>query len=112
HCIVTVAHGTRLASATSTIHSLHDPVPVSSGSYSTDTVFAIAVTDVAPSSPADNDGASGGSVAEGAANGTAVGITAHASDVNGGSGTDHVGATAGGGFGIKASAGRVTGPDG
>src|SRR6185503_19106404 len=54
-----------------------------SGAFN-DTTFTIEVTDVAPSAPTDSDGATGGSISEGAANGDAVGITATSSDVNGG----------------------------
>src|SRR5436190_5914854 len=36
--------------------------------------FTIAVTDVAPTTPTDSDGATGGSISEGASTGDAVGI--------------------------------------
>src|SRR6185436_2752250 len=50
-----------------------------------DKTFTIAINDVDDNpvvGPTDTDGATGGSVAENAANGTAVGITASASDAD------------------------------
>ena len=46
--------------------------------------FVVAVTDAAPSAPADGDAATANSVAEGAASGTYTGLTASSTDVNGG----------------------------
>src|SRR5207253_1298702 len=72
----------------------------------TDTVFTINVSDVAPSSPADGNAAAN-TVAEGAANGTAVGITASASDINGGTITYSLVDNAAAGFAIDDSTGVV-----
>ena len=49
-----------------------------------DAKFTITVNDVAPTQPVDGVPPDGGSVQEGAANGTAVGIDANSTDVNGG----------------------------
>src|SRR5438552_3351952 len=70
--------------------------------------FSIAVTDVAPTTPTDSDGASGGSVSEGAVNGATVGITAASTDVHGGTVTFSLSDDAGGRFAIDASTGVVT----
>ncbi|MER9745661.1 cadherin repeat domain-containing protein, partial [Mesorhizobium sp. M0187] len=70
--------------------------------------FTIAVTDVDPSTPTDTDGATGGSVAEGAINGTAVGITANSTDPNGPAVTYSLSDNAGGRFAIDATTGVVT----
>ena len=57
-------------------------VQASDGTLTSSQIFAIAVTDVAPSVPVDVNAAAN-TVVEGAATGTAVGITASASDING-----------------------------
>src|SRR5437763_3363486 len=60
-------------------------------------------------SPTDTDGASGGSVAENAANGTAVGITAHATDADLGATISYtLSDNAGGRFAIDGTTGVVT----
>src|SRR5258706_4512304 len=64
-------------------HSITVQAADPSGAFTTQT-FTIAVTDQAPSTPTDSDGATGGSVSEGASNGATVGITAASTDVNGG----------------------------
>src|SRR5258706_12106347 len=73
--------------------------------------FTIAVTDQAPSTPTDSDGATGGSVSEGASNGATVGITAASTDVNGGTVTFSLTDDANGRFTINSSTGVVTGLD-
>ncbi|WP_352813184.1 cadherin domain-containing protein, partial [Mesorhizobium sp. M0387] len=65
-------------------------------------------TNHAPSTPTDSDGAVGGSVSEGAANGTTVGITAIATDADGDTVTYSLTDNAGGRFGINATTGVVT----
>jgi VCBS repeat-containing protein len=72
------------------------------------TDFVINVTDRAPSVPVDSNGATGGSVSEGAVNGATVGITASSSDVNGGAVTYSLGDDAGGRFTIDPATGVVT----
>ena len=70
--------------------------------------FTIAVTDVAPSAPTDVDIATN-TIAEGAANGSVVGITASSTDINGPAvAYSLVGDTSGGGFTINSSTGVVT----
>ena len=70
--------------------------------------FTIAVTDVAPSTPIDSDAAAN-TVAEGAANGSTVGVTASSTDINGPAVTYSLtGDTSGGGFTINAATGVVT----
>ncbi|MBA4192194.1 MAG: hypothetical protein C0467_29835, partial [Planctomycetaceae bacterium] len=73
--------------------------------------FAIAVTNADPSLPADSDTAAN-AVVEGAANGTAVGITAAASDANGPTVTFRLTDDAGGRFAIDTTAGIITVADG
>ena len=69
--------------------------------------LTIHVTDAAPGAPTDvNSGQN--TVVEGAASGTAVGITAHASDVNGGTVTYSLDDDAGGRFAIDPETGIVT----
>src|SRR5207302_1220366 len=58
--------------------------------------------------PTDSDGASGGSISEGASNGDHVGITAASTDVHGGTVTFSLTDTAGGRFAIDSSTGVVT----
>ncbi|WP_353004811.1 cadherin domain-containing protein, partial [Mesorhizobium sp. M0761] len=65
-------------------------------------------TNHAPSTPTDSDGAVGGSVSEGAVNGSPVGITAIATDADGDTITYSLSDNAGGRFGINAITGVVT----
>ena len=66
------------------------------------------MTDVAPSTPVDSDAATN-TVAEGAAAGTTVGVTASSSDINGPAVTYSLtGDTSGGGFTINSTTGVVT----
>jgi large repetitive protein len=69
--------------------------------------FTINVTDVGPSVPTDSNAATN-TVLEGAANGTAVGVTASSSDPNGPAPTFSLTDSAGGRFAINASSGVVT----
>jgi VCBS repeat-containing protein len=90
-------------------HTYSITAQASDGTLATAQTFTIAVTDVAPSTPVDSNGAPGGSVAEGAANGTTVGVTVSSSDISGGTLTySLIGDTSGGGFVINSSTGVVT----
>src|SRR6195256_3521724 len=80
--------------------------------FSSSQTFTISVNDVAPSTPVDSNAAAN-TVLEGAANGTAVGVTASSTDVNGPGVTwSLVGDTSGGGFTINAATGVITVADG
>src|SRR5258705_7325167 len=81
--VVKVLDHTLLDFETATSHDITVKAADPSGAFTTQT-FTIAVTDQAPSTPTDSDGATGGSVSEGASNGATVGITAAPTDVNGG----------------------------
>jgi VCBS repeat-containing protein len=70
--------------------------------------FVIAVTNADPSAAIDNDGAEGGSIEEGAALGTAVGITALATDPGGTTIVYTLTDNAGGRFQIDSSTGVVS----
>ncbi|MBB3142406.1 hypothetical protein FHR96_003295, partial [Halomonas organivorans] len=82
------------------------------GTNAPTTSVTVNVTNAAPSTPIDADGATGGSVAENAANGTAVGITAAASDPGGGNVSYALTDDAGGRFQIDAITGVVSVADG
>ncbi|MFV3078167.1 cadherin repeat domain-containing protein, partial [Niveispirillum fermenti] len=84
---------------------------VSDGAATSSQTFTINVTNVAPTTPTDSNSAAN-SVLQGAANGTAVGITASATDVNGGTVTYSLADDAGGRFAINATTGVVTVADG
>ena len=89
-------------------HAYTVTAQASDGTLTSSQTFTIAVTDVAPSTPVDSDGAAN-TVAEGAANGTTVGVTASSTDVNGPAVTYSLtGDTSGGGFAIDATTGVVT----
>src|SRR6201746_1348457 len=80
--------------------------------FSAEQTFTISVNDVAPSTPVDSNAAAN-TVLEGAANGTAVGVTASSADVNGPGVTwSLTGDTSGGGFTINAATGVITVADG
>ena len=104
--VVTVANAALLDFETATSHDItvRPPTPAAP---SPPRPSAIAVTDVAPSTPVDGNAAAN-TVAEGAANGDLVGITASASDVNGGTVTFSLTDNAGGRFAIDAASGVVT----
>ncbi|KJC57360.1 hypothetical protein UP10_30410 [Bradyrhizobium sp. LTSPM299] len=106
--VVTVADATKIDYETAPGHAYTVTAQASDGTLTNSQTFTIAVTDVAPSAPVDSD-ASINAVIEGAANGSAVGITAHSTDVNGPPVTySLVGDTSGGGFTINAATGVVT----
>ncbi|MFV3078163.1 cadherin repeat domain-containing protein, partial [Niveispirillum fermenti] len=107
--VVTVADGTLLDFETATSHSI--TVQASDGVDTSTQTFTINVTNVAPATPTDSD-STANSVVEGAASGTAVGITASATDVNGGSITYSLTDDAGGRFAIDATTGVVAVADG
>ncbi|SEI16964.1 T1SS-143 domain-containing protein/type I secretion C-terminal target domain (VC_A0849 subclass) [Rhizobium tibeticum] len=104
--VVTVANGSLLNYETATSHMIVIKASDASGASSTQS-FTIGVSDVAPSAPADGNGGTN-TVAEGAATGTLVGITATATDVNGGTVTYSLDDNAGGRFAINSSTGVVT----
>ena len=80
--VVTVADPAKIDFETSPGHAYSITAQASDGILTTSQTFSIGVSDVAPSTPADADAAPN-VVAEGAAAGTLVGITASATDVNG-----------------------------
>ncbi|MHC6152306.1 cadherin domain-containing protein [Bradyrhizobium elkanii] len=81
--VVTVADPSKLDYESAPGHAYTITVQATSGATSTTQTFTIGVTDAPPSAPTDSDAAIN-TVVEGAAIGTAVGITAHATDINGG----------------------------
>ncbi len=105
--VVTVANAALLNFETATSHNITVRASDPSGMFN-DQTFAVAVTDAAPSVPTDTDGAAGGSVQEGAANGTTVGIDANSTDVNSGTVTYSLFDNAGGRFAIDGTTGVVT----
>ncbi|WP_018898978.1 cadherin domain-containing protein [Rhizobium sp. 2MFCol3.1] len=104
--VVTVANGALLDYETATSHSIVVKASDPSGAFTTQT-FTIDVGNVAPSTPTDTSSAAN-TVLEGAANGTLVGITASATDVNGGTVTYSLADDAGGRFAIDGKTGVVT----
>src|SRR6267154_101073 len=111
--VVTVADPSKIDFESSPGHVYTITVLASkNNSFSSEQTFTISVNDVAPSAPVDSNAAAN-TVLEGAANGTAVGITASSTDVNGGAVTYSLtGDTSGGGFTINATTGVVTVADG
>jgi hypothetical protein len=106
--VVTVANPAKLDFESTPGHIHNITVQASNGVQTTSQVFTIGITDVAPSAPTDSNGAAN-SVAEGAANGTVVGVTASSTDVNGPAPTySLIGDTSGGGFTINATTGVIT----
>ncbi|MBR0850054.1 cadherin domain-containing protein, partial [Bradyrhizobium diazoefficiens] len=105
--VVTVADSTKIDFETSG-GSYSVTAQASDGTLASSQTFTIGVADVAPSTPVDSNAAAN-SVAEGAANGTTVGVTASSTDVNGPAVTySLIGDTSGGGFTINAATGVVT----
>lgn len=87
-------------------------VATKNNNFSSEQTFTISVNDLAPSTPVDSNAAAN-TVLEGAANGTAVGITASSTDVNGGTVTwSLIGDDSNGGFTINATTGVITVADG
>ncbi len=103
--VVTVADASLLNYEAATSHSI--TMQVTDGTTPKTKTFSIAVTNVAPSSPTDANAAAN-EIAEGSANGTAVGITASAADPHGGTVTYSLSDDAGGRFTIGSSTGIVT----
>ena len=103
-----VADPTKIDFETSPGHAYTVTAQASDGTLGSSQTFTIGVTDVAPSVPVDSD-ATANSVAEGAAAGSTVGVTASSTDVNGPPVTYSLtGDTSGGGFTINATTGVVT----
>ncbi|WP_186289687.1 cadherin-like domain-containing protein [Methylomonas koyamae] len=112
--VVTVADGSLLDYETATSHSITILATSSDGSTNSQT-FSIAVTNVNdnPVSTLTDSNATANSVAENAANGTVVGITALATDADSGATISYsLSDNAGGRFAIDSSTGVVTVADG
>jgi large repetitive protein len=106
--VVTVADATKIDYESAAGHAYTVTAQASDGTFTSSQTFTIAVTDVAPSTPVDGDAATN-TIAEGAANGSTVGVTASSTDVNGPAVTYSLtGDTSGGGFTINAATGVVT----
>src|SRR3954454_8569113 len=105
--VVTVADGSKIDFESSPGHAYTVTVQSSDGTLTGSQAFTINVGDVAMTTPVDSNGAAN-SVAEGAANGTAVGITASAGDPNGPATAYSLTNDAGGRFAINATTGVVT----
>jgi len=103
--VVTVADTSLIDASLATSHQI--TVRASDGTANAETTFTIAVTNVAPTTPADADAAAN-TVSEGAANGASVGITASATDAKSGAVTYSLLDDAGGRFKIDATTGVVT----
>ena len=73
--VVTVADPTKIDFETAPGHAYTVTVQASDGIFTTSQNFTIAVSDVAPTTPTDTN-ATANTVAEGAAHGTTVGVTA------------------------------------
>src|SRR5262249_41865998 len=95
---------------TATSHNITVKAADASGAFNTQT-FTIDITDAAPSVPTDANAATN-TIVENAANGSLVGITASATDVNGGTVTYTLTDSAGGRFAINAATGAVSVADG
>ncbi|MGY3583916.1 hypothetical protein ACVIGB_007026 [Bradyrhizobium sp. USDA 4341] len=104
--VVSVADPTKINYVTSSGHAYTITVQASDGIATSAQSFTIAVTDVAPSTPVDSNAAAN-KVAEGAAAGTAVGITATSTDMNPVT-YSLTGDSSGGGFTINATTGVIT----
>jgi large repetitive protein len=110
--VITVADSTKINFETAPGHAYTVTAQASDGTLTNSQTFTIAVTDVAPSAPVDSNGATN-TVAEGAANGSTVGVTAFSTDINGPGVTySLVGDTSGGGFTINSTTGVITVADG
>jgi len=106
--VITVADPTKIDYESAAGHAYTVTAQASDGTLSSSQTFSIAVTDVAPSAPVDSNAAAN-TVAEGAANGSTVGITASSTDVNGPAVTySLIGDTSGGGFTVNATTGVIT----
>src|SRR3954454_7933817 len=106
--VVSVADGSKIDFESSPGHAYTVTVQSSDGTLTSSQAFTINVGDVSMTTPVDSNGAAN-SVVEGAAAGTAVGITASATDPSGPAPTySLIGDSSGGGFTINASTGVVT----
>jgi large repetitive protein len=105
--VVSVADPGKIDFESSVGHSYSITVRANDGILTTFRTFTIGVSDVAPSAPSDAN-AGTNTVAEGAANGTAVGVTVSATDVNGGTVTYSLTNDANGAFAINATTGVIT----
>src|SRR5207244_13147191 len=106
--VVTVFDPSKLDFETAAGHTYSVTVQASNGAFTNSQAFAIAVTDVAPSTPVDSD-VSDNTIVEGASNGSTVGITASSDDLNGQSVTYSLTSdTSGGGFTINSTTGIIT----
>ncbi|HJV40548.1 beta strand repeat-containing protein, partial [Caulobacter sp.] len=103
--VVTVADASLLNFETATSHQI--VVKAASGAESASTAFTIAVTNAAPATPADVNGAAN-TVIENAPNNSATGVTIAAPDPHGGAVTYSLTNNAGGRFAINATTGVVT----
>jgi VCBS repeat-containing protein len=106
--VITVADANKINYETAPGHAYTVTAQSSDGTLTNSQTFTIAVSDVAPTAPVDSDGATN-TVAEGAANGSTVGVTAFSTDINGPGVTySLVGDTSVGGFTINATTGVIT----
>ncbi len=108
--VVTVDNPDQINFEASASHSYNITVRATDGIFATTQTFTINVSDVAPTTPTDTNGAAN-TVVEGAANGTAVGVTANSTDIHGGTVTYSIapgGDTSGGGFTVNSTTGVVT----
>jgi large repetitive protein len=105
--VITVADGSKIDYESSAGHAYTVTATASDGTLTHSQTFTINVGDVAMTTPVDSDGAAN-SVAEGAANGTAVGVTVSAGDPNGPATTYSLTDSAGGRFAINSTTGVVT----
>src|SRR5882672_511862 len=108
--VVTVADPSKIDFESAPGHTLTITVQATDGIFFSQQNFVIGVDDVAPSAPVDSN-VSANTVAENAANGTVVGVTASSTDVNGGTVTYSILAgddSSGGGFTVNAATGVVT----
>ncbi len=81
--VVSVANSGKIDYESAPGHAYTITVQATDGIFTTSQNFTINVGDVAPSAPTDTNAATN-TVVEGAANGTVVGVTAHSTDINGG----------------------------
>ncbi|MHC2431769.1 hypothetical protein ACVIST_008514 [Bradyrhizobium elkanii] len=106
--VITVADPSKLDYESAPGHAYTVTAQASDGTLATSQTFTIAVTEAPPSVPVDSD-AGANAIAEGAANGSTVGVTASSIDVNGPPVTYAlIGDTSGGGFTINATTGVIT----
>ena len=106
--VVTVADPSRIDFETAPGHAYTVTAQATNGVFTRSQAFTITVTDVAPSTPTDANTAAANIVAEGAVNGTAVGITVSSTDINGPPPTYSLTDSAGGRFTIDSTTGIVT----